>query len=54
MIFKATIRAIFAIILASTTAWAQSESESLSLGVPLNLPKIGEVYLGEKFGDWSL
>ena len=54
MIFKATLRAVFAIILASTTAWAQSESESLSLGVPLNLPKIGEPYLGEKFGDWSL
>ena len=54
MIFKATLRAICAIILASTTVWAQTESESLSLGVPLNLPKIGEPYLGEKFGDWSL
>ena len=54
MIFKATLRAVSAIILASTTAWAQSESESLSLGVPLNPPKIGEPYLGEKFGDWSL
>ena len=54
MIFKATLKAICAIILSSTTAWAQSEAESLSLGVPLNLPKIGETYLGEKFGDWSL
>ena len=54
MIFKATLKAICAIILSNTTAWAQSEAESLSLGIPLNLPKIGEPYLGEKFGDWSL
>ena len=54
MIFKATLKVICAIILANTAAWAQSESDSLSLGVPLNLPKIGEPYLGEKFGDWSL
>ena len=54
MIFKATLKLICAIILANTAAWAQSESDSLSLGVPLNLPKIGEPYLGEKFGDWSL
>ena len=31
-------------------AWAQSESDSLSLGAPLNLAKIGEPYRAEKFG----
>ena len=41
-------------ILVSTTALAQTESDNLSLGAPLNLPNIGEPYLGEKFGDWSL
>ena len=54
MLLRTILKATYAIILTSTTAWAQAESDSLSLGVPINLPKIGEPYLGEQFGDWSL
>ncbi len=54
MIFRTTVKATCAMILVSTTAWSQSESESLSLGALLTLPKIGEAYNSEKFGDWSL
>ena len=54
MIFKTTLKLICAIISAGTTAWGQSESDSLSLGVPIDLARIGQTYLGEKFGDWSL
>ena len=54
MIFRTILKASFAMILVSTTAWSQSESDSLSLGAPLTLPEIGEPYLSEIFGDWSL
>ena len=54
MIIKTILKPVFAMALLCAPAWAQSESDSLSLGVPLNLPKIGEPYLAEKFGDWSL
>ena len=54
MIFNTLLKATCAMFLVSATALAQSESDSLSLGAPLNLPKIGEAYLSEKFGDWSL
>ncbi|MFZ8946517.1 MAG: hypothetical protein ACO2ZN_11150, partial [Paracoccaceae bacterium] len=54
MLIKTILKLIFAMALLCSPAWAQSESDSLSLGAPLNLPKIGEPYLAEKFGDWSL
>ena len=48
------IKTMVVYLLLTTLAWAQAESNSLSLGSPLDLPDIGESYLAEKLGDWSL
>ena len=54
MNFKRVI-GIFAIISAfSNQSLGQEEADSLSLEVPLNLPKIGEPYIADRIGDWSL
>ncbi len=49
-IIKTTVICVFF----ANIVWAQSESESLSLGTSLDLPKIGEHYFAEKIGNWSL
>ena len=54
MNFKRII-GIFAIIFGlSDPSLGQEEADSLSLGGPLNLPKVGEPYIADRIGDWSL
>ena len=48
------IKTATAYLLFTSLAWAQAESESLSLGTNLDLPDIGEPYLADKLGEWSL
>jgi invasion protein IalB len=46
---------IFGLISAfSSVGLCQEEADSLSLGVPLNLSKIGEPYIADRIGNWSL
>ena len=54
MYLKSIIKATIVYILITSVVSAQAESDSLSLGSSIDLPDIGEPYLAEKLGDWSL
>ena len=54
MYIKSIIKATIVYILITSVVSAQAESDSLSLGSSVDLPDIGEPYLAEKLGDWSL
>ena len=52
------IRAILCSMILSLSvtslASAQQEADTLSLGVPLDLPEFGEPYVANKFNDWTV
>ena len=52
------IRAILCSMILSLSvtslASAQQEADTLSLGVPLDLPEVGEPYVANKFNDWTV
>ena len=54
MYISKIIKTIIVYILSAKLVCAQTESDSLSLGSTLDLPDIGESYLAEELGDWSL